>query len=137
MCLSVQNGIDLINAEYYSSMTFEELEKIFEPMSSSAPLPLLRDRLEVLHQTGSILLQVSSLLSLGVFNVFLSFSLRSSVVTFVVALLSVVAVLWIWFSSSCERFLPIEMNVSIRDNEVRLFSSLLPAEGISIGFANH
>ena len=58
ICLcSWKNGIDLTNAQFYSSLTLEELSTIFAPMSNTSPLPLLPERLEVLHQTGRILLK--------------------------------------------------------------------------------
>ena len=57
---SFQDGIDLINARYYSTVTREAFEQIFNPSEGSSPLPMLTERLNVLHETGSILLQVSS-----------------------------------------------------------------------------
>jgi len=54
---ALNDGIDLINAEYYSRMTIDDLEKIFHPSGTSSSLPMLSERLNVLHETGSILLK--------------------------------------------------------------------------------
>ncbi len=47
-----------MNAEYYSRITIDELENIFRPSENSSRLPMLTERLNVLHETGSILLKV-------------------------------------------------------------------------------
>ena len=39
-----------------------DLENIFRPLDNSPPLPMLNERLNVLHETGSILLQVCYLI---------------------------------------------------------------------------
>jgi hypothetical protein len=57
-CDFSQDGIDILNAQYYSRITMSELEKIVQPAENSSPLPLLNERLAVLHETGAILLKV-------------------------------------------------------------------------------
>ena len=57
--VSFQDGIDLINARYYSTVTREEFEQIFNSSEGSSPLPMITERLNVLHETGAILVQVS------------------------------------------------------------------------------
>ncbi|UJR29724.1 hypothetical protein I4U23_017273 [Adineta vaga] len=61
MCVAINqaivDGIDILNAEYYSRITMYDLENIFRPLENSSPLPMLNERLNVLHETGSILLK--------------------------------------------------------------------------------
>lgn len=54
---SLENGIDLIDAKIYSEITFEQMSKLFVGSNSSVSLPMLNERVEVLHQTGEILLK--------------------------------------------------------------------------------
>jgi hypothetical protein len=48
----------MLNAEYYSRITMDELENIFRSSVNSSRMPMLTERLNVLHETGSILLKV-------------------------------------------------------------------------------
>ncbi|CAF1549980.1 unnamed protein product, partial [Didymodactylos carnosus] len=52
---AIDNGIDILNASYYSQMTMTDFIKIFQS-DSSYEMPLLNERLQVLHETGQILI---------------------------------------------------------------------------------
>ncbi|CAF4395023.1 unnamed protein product, partial [Adineta steineri] len=54
---ALDNGIDILNAEYYSRITIDQLEDIFRSTENSSKLPMLTERLNVLHDTGSILIK--------------------------------------------------------------------------------
>ncbi|CAF5001456.1 unnamed protein product, partial [Rotaria sp. Silwood1] len=54
---ALDDGIDILNAEYYSRITMDELENIFRSSVNSSRLPMLTERLNVLHETGAILLK--------------------------------------------------------------------------------
>ena len=59
--LNEKDGIDILNAQYYSRITMEELEDLFQSTGKRSRLPMLNERLSVLHDTGSILLKVNSI----------------------------------------------------------------------------
>lgn len=54
-----KEGIDILNAEYYSKITIDQLKYIFRPAENSSELPMLNERLNILHEIGPILLKVN------------------------------------------------------------------------------
>lgn len=58
--LDEKDGIDILNAEYYSQITMEQLENLFGSREKGSCLPMLNERLNVLHETGSIMVKVNS-----------------------------------------------------------------------------
>lgn len=53
---AIDNGIPVTSADYYASISQEQLMDIFKS-DSAQNIPMLEERLEVLHETGKILLQ--------------------------------------------------------------------------------
>lgn len=58
-CLRLRDGIDILSADCHSRITMNALEKIFTSSDGLSPLPLLNERLAILHEAGSIRLRVS------------------------------------------------------------------------------
>ncbi|CAF1069224.1 unnamed protein product [Rotaria sordida] len=61
LCVSINQaldeGIDIINAQYYSHITIDQLKYIFRSIENSSQLPMLNERLNILHETGSVLVK--------------------------------------------------------------------------------
>uniref|UniRef100_A0A803K086 Queuosine 5'-phosphate N-glycosylase/hydrolase n=3 Tax=Xenopus tropicalis TaxID=8364 RepID=A0A803K086_XENTR len=53
---ALDEGIPLTTASYYSSLTLEQLKHILRS-DSETPIPMIEERLEILHQTGKILME--------------------------------------------------------------------------------
>lgn len=51
------NSIDITNPKFYSTITLEQLEKIFESDDPQAKAPMLRERVSCLHEVGKKLLE--------------------------------------------------------------------------------
>lgn len=54
---AIAKGIDVTNPKFYSRVTFDELDSILEGDDPNIKCPLLADRLECLHQVGTLLLE--------------------------------------------------------------------------------
>ncbi|CAF1933450.1 unnamed protein product [Rotaria magnacalcarata] len=54
---ALDDGMDIINAEYYSKLTHDQIKYIFRSTENSSELPMLNERLNILRETGSILLK--------------------------------------------------------------------------------
>ena len=55
----LQEGIQITDPKYYSSLTEEKLAAIFRS-DSAGEIPLLKERLAVLHETGKVLVEVNT-----------------------------------------------------------------------------
>ncbi|OCT63809.1 chromosome 9 open reading frame 64 L homeolog isoform X3 [Xenopus laevis] len=53
---TLDEGIPLTTASYYSSITLEQLKHVLRS-DSDTPIPMIEERLEILHQTGKILME--------------------------------------------------------------------------------
>ncbi|KAM4698333.1 queuosine 5'-phosphate N-glycosylase/hydrolase [Rhinophrynus dorsalis] len=53
---ALDEGISLTTASYYSSITLEQLKHVLRS-DSDTPIPMLEERLAILHQTGKILIE--------------------------------------------------------------------------------
>ena len=49
---AIESGVPLLDGEYLSSITYKELEKIYNEKSN---MPMLQDRLEILNEVGDVL----------------------------------------------------------------------------------
>lgn len=52
-----KKGIDIINPEYYSKITVEELKQILRADDGTTEVPLITERVKCLHEVGSKLIQ--------------------------------------------------------------------------------
>ncbi|XP_038208371.1 queuosine salvage protein [Zerene cesonia] len=52
---AIKDGYDITNPEYYSKISREDLSKLFKG-DTDAEIPLFQERIDVLHEVGSILL---------------------------------------------------------------------------------
>ncbi|KAM8933789.1 queuosine 5'-phosphate N-glycosylase/hydrolase [Pelodytes ibericus] len=53
---ALDEGIPLTTASYYSTITMDQLKHVLRS-DSEFPIPMIKERLEILHQTGKILLE--------------------------------------------------------------------------------
>ncbi|XP_045499140.1 queuosine salvage protein [Colias croceus] len=56
LCRAIKNGYDITNPEYYSKISSEDLRTLFKG-DTDAEIPLFQERIAVLHEVGSILLE--------------------------------------------------------------------------------
>lgn len=57
LLLVFQKGIDMTNPKVYTNLTLKQLEQILQGDDPSVVLPLMKERLDNLHQVGNILLE--------------------------------------------------------------------------------
>ena len=56
-----QEGYNIVSPKYYSSVTFETLQHIFRS-DNDVEIPLLKERLRILNETGTCLIEVRRML---------------------------------------------------------------------------